>query len=341
MSPEQIATAGQRGAAPEASRDRSLDVARGIAIACVVVGHALRGLFAAGLVDPSQSVWAVMDRALYLLHLPVFAFATGLLMPRPVERDGRARYLRARLSLLAYLFLLWTLIEGTAEVLTSSVKNVPVTWWQVLSVWRPLGPLWFLPLLMLATVVVVILSPWWGGRLRLLVVSLTVLASVAFWGWEGEFIFTRGLPLVAWFVLGALVTFDRFARWAARSRSWALVGIVLTGGAVWQWAASVPWVTVPTIIDPDRGLVSVLAGVAGVLGALGATLAVSILLGRMAVAGAVLAYLDDSRFRSISPTFSSRLEPAWCLPAWASSIPRSIWPSARPQGSPGRWPWSA
>lgn len=106
-----------------------------------------------------------MDRALYLLHLPVFAFATGLLMPRPVERDGRARYLRARLSLLAYLFLLWTLIEGSAEVLTSSVKNVPVTWWQVLSVWRPLGPLWFLPLLMLATVVVVILSPWYSVRL--------------------------------------------------------------------------------------------------------------------------------------------------------------------------------
>ncbi|MBB1513205.1 acyltransferase family protein [Tessaracoccus sp. MC1627] len=137
-------------------------MARGLAIIGVVVGHALRGLFAAGLADPAQPVWAFMDRALYLLHLPVFAFATGLLMPRPVERDGQARYLRERLSLLLYLFLLWTLIEGTAEVLTSSVKNVPVTWVEVLSIWTPLGPLWFLPLLMLATVVVVVLAPWRG-----------------------------------------------------------------------------------------------------------------------------------------------------------------------------------
>lgn len=153
----------RREPGPRATRDRSLDVARGLAIIGVVVGHALRGLFAAGLADPSQPVWAFMDRTLYLFHLPVFAFATGLLMPRSVERDGRAGYLRARLSLLLYLFLLWTLIEGTAEVLTSSVKNVPVTWVEVLSIWIPLGPLWFLPLLMLATVVVVVLAPWRGG----------------------------------------------------------------------------------------------------------------------------------------------------------------------------------
>ena len=105
-----------------AARDRSLDVARGLAIIGVVLGHVVRGLFAAGLVDPSLARWAFIDRALYLFHLPVFAIATGLLMSRPVERDGQTRYLRGRLGMLSYVFLLWTLIEGTAEVLASSVK---------------------------------------------------------------------------------------------------------------------------------------------------------------------------------------------------------------------------
>ncbi|MBB1513204.1 hypothetical protein H5399_12750 [Tessaracoccus sp. MC1627] len=86
------------------------------------------------------------------------------------------------------------------------------------------------------------------------------------------------------------MTFERFTQWAATSRSSALVVIFAAGGVVWLSAASVPWVTVPTIIDPDRGLVSVLAGVAGVLGALAATLAASILLARLQTSGGVLGY---------------------------------------------------
>lgn len=275
---------------PSAPRDQSLDVARGIAIVLVVLGHVVRGLFASGLVDASLAGWAFVDKALYLLHLPVFAFATGLLMPRPVERDGQVRYLRGRLAMLVYVFLLWTLIEGTAEVLTSSVKNVPVTWIQVVTIWRPLGPLWFLPLLMLATLVVVVLAPWRGGRVRLLAAGLTVVASVAFWGLEGDYAFTRGLALVAWFVLGALVTFERFGRWSKGARPASLFVIVAMGTLVWVVAAWTPWVTAPTVIDPDRSLLSVAAGVVGVLGALTATLSVSILMARLGSPGALLAY---------------------------------------------------
>lgn len=121
-------------------------------------------------------------------------------------------------------------------------------------------------------------------------VTLIVLASLAFWGWEGVYAFTRGLPLVAWFLLGAWVTFDRFTHWAAQRRPGSLLAIAAVGSVACVAAGSTPWVTVPTIIDPQRGIVSVLAGVWAVLGALAAALAVSTLLGRQGIPGAVLAY---------------------------------------------------
>ena len=63
------------------SRDTSLDVARGVAIILVVLGHSLRGLVAGGVVPQRSLAW--LDTWLYLTHLPVFAFAVGVLTPVP------------------------------------------------------------------------------------------------------------------------------------------------------------------------------------------------------------------------------------------------------------------
>lgn len=271
-------------------RDVTLDIARGVAIIAVVIGHALRGLLAAGLADPSATWVAFLDMALYLMHLPVFAFATGLLMAKPVQRDGAAHYLRMRLAMLAYVFLLWTLIQGAIEVWTSPVKNVPVTWGDVATVWRPLGQLWFLPLLMLATVLVVVVAPWRGGTTRLLALATVVLGGVGCWGLEGEWIFTRGLALMPFFMLGAVVTQERFSRGLKRcSGAWlAVIGFVTC--AIWLATAANPWVTAPTVLDPERSPISVGVGLVGSVAAVTAVGAVSGLLARSQRAGAWLAY---------------------------------------------------
>ncbi|NLI18180.1 MAG: acyltransferase family protein, partial [Actinomycetales bacterium] len=68
-------------------RDPSLDIARGIAIVMVVLGHVLGGLLDAGIGQPPPGT----DRfvvALYVTHLPVFAFVTGLLMPGAGRQGG-------------------------------------------------------------------------------------------------------------------------------------------------------------------------------------------------------------------------------------------------------------
>ncbi len=140
----------------DVSRDVSLDVARGVAIVAVVLGHVVSGLIDAG--APGAPAWVGdLNRALYLTHLPVFAFLTGLLMPRGVERRGQSAYLRERLLLLLHLYLVWTFIQGSIEVLASSVTNRPTSWSEVLTVWTPLAHLWFLPAFAVATCVVVVL----------------------------------------------------------------------------------------------------------------------------------------------------------------------------------------
>ena len=76
----------------QTERDRAIDVAKGIAIVAIVVGHANRGLSSAGMAIPHVET---LDRVLYLCHLTVFAFLSGLFIRRSVEGidpdDGAAR----------------------------------------------------------------------------------------------------------------------------------------------------------------------------------------------------------------------------------------------------------
>lgn len=244
----------------------------------VVVGHSLRGLVAAGLAQPAAV--SRLDTALYLGHLPVFAFATGLLMPRPVDRDGPRRYLARRVTLLVYLFLIWTVIEGSLEVLTSPVKNSPVTWLDVAMVWVPIGPLWFIPALLLATLVVVMLRPWRGGVAGALAVGFAAIVSLALWGWQLPTVGTQGWGLLFFFAAGAWLRHDRLDGLIRRvTSSWLAVG----GALMVAVGAAAPFftrVTAPTVTDPGRTPASILVGLVAAGSLVAGVLALSALAAR-------------------------------------------------------------
>lgn len=269
-------------------RDPSLDIARGIAIVMVVLGHVLGGLLDAGIGQPPPGT----DRfvvALYVTHLPVFAFVTGLLMPAAVERAGRAAYLSRRLTLILYLYLLWTLIQGSIEVLTSGVRNHPTSWVDVLSVWAPLAHLWFLPTLAVATVLVVAVRPWrrgWHAVAGLLVAG----GSLAAWGWSFPVAGAHGLALLLWFMAGAAITGDRFAALAARVPPAALAALAVVAVGVLV-ALTSTGLTAPTLYDASRTVGSVGRGLAATLCGLIVTLALA--LARLPRGGAGLAFLGQ------------------------------------------------
>ena len=64
-------------------RENGFDAIKGAAIILVVFGHVWLGLGSAGLIGDAQ-LFRTVEEAIYLFHMPVFFFVSGLFfMPKP------------------------------------------------------------------------------------------------------------------------------------------------------------------------------------------------------------------------------------------------------------------
>jgi fucose 4-O-acetylase-like acetyltransferase len=264
---------------PVSVRERSIDVAKGVAMAMVVLGHVARGLQSSDLVA-STGPWLALDRGLYLCHLTVFAFLSGLFVRRGVERAGAPTYWWRRALLLTWLFLLWSLIQGGVKVAVGGLANQPQSPLGVLEVWRPEGQLWFFPWLVVAIALAVVVQPWHAPR-GLIGIGVAAVAGVLAWGYDPTWIFGRGTALYAPFLLGCAVGSARYVGWASSrgARMTALTAVAVVG---WVAVAVLTTATPPTTGGADRTWTSVALGLAG--WALG-TVAVLLMAKRLAGAG--------------------------------------------------------
>lgn len=187
-----------------------------------------------GLASAHSGVGLFNERVLYLIRLPLFVVVSGLLMSTSVERRGTWRYLWARLVDLMWVYLLWTLLQGGVEVITSPFKNVPTTWAEVANLWVPRAQLWYLPFLMIISVLIVATKPWRGGWRLMLGLALGFAISLVDWGHDGTTILTRGMSLAIFIFAGASLGRQRlFALWdRATSGFLAGLGIVAVPAAV-------------------------------------------------------------------------------------------------------------
>ena len=249
-------------------RDRSIDVAKGIAIIAIVLGHVLRGNAGADIVDGRGPLFDELDTALYAVHLPVFAFLSGLFVRRAVERDGRQTYLRSRLTLFAYLYVLWTVLQGAVKLVTGSLANSPLTARGLAeSLWLPDTQMWFLPFLALVTCASVVVPPW-GDRTRLALGTLVALVvSGVAWGLNGAVAGSQGLGLAVFFWVGVVVGPEGVSRLKARPKV-----LLAAGGAVFVGVLALSDPVVATSSHEPRSLATsglgVIASVAGVVAVL-------------------------------------------------------------------------
>ena len=265
------------------TRDQSIDVARGIAIVAIVIGHAERGLASASIM-PLETALS-LDRLLYLCHLTTFAYLSGLFVRASVERDGGATFVRRRLTLFAWLYLLWTLIQGSVRVAASSLANTPVTFEDVARIWIPEGQLWFLPWLAAVTIIAATLRPWRGRARGAVVIGLSAALALAVWGYDPIYAFTRGWALLLPFLLGCVVT---HARHAVLARRVVLMAVVTTvAGGVWLWVGLTTSAVPPTTGGDVRTASTVALGVLGCIAGTIAILAISACIARTPIAGVV------------------------------------------------------
>jgi fucose 4-O-acetylase-like acetyltransferase len=247
------------GKPSETQRDASIDVARGVAIIAIVVTHVLRGLNAAHLLGHGSWI-AATDRVLCLWELSVFAFLGGIFVAKSLGKRSMGTYLQERTFQFLALYLLWTALEGGVQLLAARLVNNPGSIGSLLRVWAPTGQLWYLPWLVLTTLVFVPLRPWRPERAPW-VLGVAAVLSVAFWGIDGGAIGTQGLGLIVFFVGGMIVGVDRL-RSALQSIPSAAAG--LGGGALLAVATLVAVYalpTAPTIGWWDRTVWTVALGV--------------------------------------------------------------------------------
>jgi fucose 4-O-acetylase-like acetyltransferase len=129
-----------------------VDIAKGIGIFFVVVGHVLRGLVASRIL-PSSPVVGFTDLWIYSWHMPLFFFLSGLFLYRSATRCGFSEFVLRKIRTIAYPYFLWSLITLMIKVLLGSIPNQPreLTDFELIF-FDPIEQFWFLYVLFLLVV---------------------------------------------------------------------------------------------------------------------------------------------------------------------------------------------
>ncbi|KJL40348.1 Inner membrane protein YcfT [Microbacterium trichothecenolyticum] len=130
-----------------APRVQWIDIAKGVAIALVVLHHSLQFLEAYGWVaGPLQRA----DTGLTTMRMPLFFAVSGLLAAGAIRTLPFGRLWRRRLLLLAYLYVLWGLVRAVWFSLVPWPLEPLDPWMQFLvSPVQPWSGLWYLYALVL------------------------------------------------------------------------------------------------------------------------------------------------------------------------------------------------
>lgn len=120
-----------------------VDYAKAIGIILVVYGHVARGLYNGGIAIP-EHVYLLADSIVYSFHMPLFFFLSGLFFYSSFVKRGAVGLTFNKIDTIVYPYILWSIFQGSVEVVLSSYTNGNVTWGEVLQLWDPRAQFWFL-----------------------------------------------------------------------------------------------------------------------------------------------------------------------------------------------------
>jgi fucose 4-O-acetylase-like acetyltransferase len=185
-----------------------LDVARGIGIILVVIGHALGGIIDSPIGDGATGLRQAFF-VIYTFHMPLFFILSGALVARRVERD-RAAFGQSLLVDLVWPYFLWSVIQFSVIYMVGSLANRPIdALWPTFSAlpYNPISQFWFLYALFLLHGLAILTLPVLGrnGFLLLclalkpigLLIALPIVLRLAFnqapWYGIGVFLAAQGI----------------------------------------------------------------------------------------------------------------------------------------------------
>lgn len=270
------------------SRDASIDVAKGLAITLIVFGHIWRGLFSADILSDAD-LYHRVDNAVYMSHLSVFAFVSGLFIAAGMKRDGSWNYTRKRAVNYLWLYLVWFILQNVFKLLAGGLVNQPLSLIDAVAIWQPQGQLWFFGWICSMLVLAAIARPWLSTLRAGLSLVVSLALSLATWGYMGFYLFAQGYALTVFFFAGLVLTSGRLLKISGRLSPMAFLAIAVAGGLVFGFICGTEAIP-PTIGITDRDAGSVALGV---VGSLSGTVCILALSGPLSKArfGAAIAYL--------------------------------------------------
>lgn len=148
------------------------EYAKAIGIILVVFGHALRGLIAADVL-PESVLWDNVDRAIYLFHMPLFFYLSGLFIEENFRRKGAGSLISKYAAILLIPLFIWSYFQFSLQYMaSSSVNNAPDMLGVVLAPFPPKQQFWFLGALFLTVSFVAAIFRLSGKKYILLSVLL-------------------------------------------------------------------------------------------------------------------------------------------------------------------------
>lgn len=118
-----------------------VDVAKGLGIVLVVVGHVFRGLDEFGLTG-DRAMFLAVDRLIYAFHMPLFFFLAGLFFPHGVVGQTPPSFVWHRILRLVNPLILWGYAFALVKIAVGDLANSPEGWGALLA--SPLPPRWHL-----------------------------------------------------------------------------------------------------------------------------------------------------------------------------------------------------
>ena len=154
-----------------------VDYAKGIGIILVVYGHVARGVFNAK-IPMDTDVYRAIDSAIYTFHMPLFFFLSGLFFYESFSNKKWITFISGKIDTILYPYILWSIIQGSIEVILGNFTNGHVTFNEVFSLlWAPRAQFWFLyslfQIFLISSLIYIK-----GNRAILIIIS--ILASFAY-----------------------------------------------------------------------------------------------------------------------------------------------------------------
>jgi fucose 4-O-acetylase-like acetyltransferase len=141
-----------------AQRTDWIDYAKGLGIILVVYAHLLSSGFHARL-SISEHFFFLSDSTVYSFHMPLFFFLAGLFARQSLVKRGVWTFLVNKLRFIAYPYLVWSVLQGTVELLFSKQSHRGISISDLLTIpYLPLAQFWFLYAIFLMYAVYALLS---------------------------------------------------------------------------------------------------------------------------------------------------------------------------------------